>query len=287
MNIDDFNPIILNVGKAVCNANWNWPNVCSPFARIYYVVAGNAYVQIGDVNLQLKQRRMYFLPPFTTHTTKCDSYFVHYYIHIYENGLNGTGILEKYDIPYEIEAEKDDNVLFERLVLLNPSMSLKRYDPKDYDNNETLLESIAHNRLRSEWLVMESRGIIFQLCSRFMRNAVPKPFIANDHIYKAMHFIHENLDRYITVEQLASISGLSVEHMIRLFNKCMGISPLQYINQKRIEKAQLQLLTTNMTVKEISMSLGFVDNSYFTRVFKRVAGKTPNEYRKIINTTTK
>ena len=54
-----------------------------------------------------------------------------------------------------------------------------------------------------------------------------------------------------------------------------------------LQQAVFLYLACTMTVKEISMSLGFVDNSYFTRVFKRVAGKTPNEYRKIINATTK
>ena len=287
MNIDDFNPIILNVGKAVRNANWNWQNVRSPFARIYYIVAGNATVEIGGSTLELYAGRMYFLPPFMTHTTKCDSYFVHYYIHIYEDGINGTTLLDKYDIPYEIEAGKDDRILFERLALLNPSMSLQRYDPKEYDNNRTLLQSITHNRSRSKWLIMESRGIIFQICSRFMRSAIQKPYIANNHIYKAMQFINENLTENITTEKLAAVTSLSAEHIIRLFNKCTGVSPMQYINQKRIEKAQLMLLTTDMSVKDISAAMGFADNSYFTRVFKRTTGKTPKEYRKIINTTTK
>ena len=56
-------------------------------------------------------------------------------------------------------------------------------------------------------------------------------------------------------------------------------STIQYINQKKVEKAQLLLITDNMTVKEIAYSLGFNDHSYFIRFFKKVTGLTPNQYR--------
>lgn len=281
MNIDDFNPLILNVGKAVHYADWNWNEVCSPFARIYYIVSGKATVEIFGEKRLLRPGKMYLIPSFAVHTTDCKDSFVHYYVHIYEEGMVGHSLFDKYDLPFEVESQSGDEQLFERLSKLNPSMSLLKPDPQEYDNDKTLKESIAHNRQRSEWLKMESRGIVYQICSRFMMNASAKSFTKDKRIFESMNFIHANLTQHITTEQLANMVSLSPEHFIRLFNKIIGTTPMQYINQKRIEKAQLLMLTTDLHIKNIALSLGYTDNSYFVRVFKRIVGTTPMEYRKL------
>lgn len=58
-----------------------------------------------------------------------------------------------------------------------------------------------------------------------------------------------------------------------------GNPPLKYINQKKIEKAQLILVTDSLTVKEVTYRLAFEDYSYFNRLFKKVTGLTPQQYR--------
>ena len=59
-----------------------------------------------------------------------------------------------------------------------------------------------------------------------------------------------------------------------------GTSPLQYINKKKVERAQLLLCTTDMPVKEVAYRIGFNDQSYFIRMYRKVTGTTPQEYRK-------
>lgn len=280
MNIDNFNPLILNVGKALLNANWNWQNVCSPFARIYYIVKGEADVEIDGVSHKLIPGRMYLIPPFTTHTTRCNGVFIHYYIHIYDNCITGNTLFEEYDFPFEIRSHHSEENLFERLCNLNPSLALRRNNPIEYDNNQTLALSIIHNRQRSEWLKMESQGIILQLFSRFLVDAATKAYTKNELILKATKHIHANLSSHITIEQLATEAGISQEHFIRLFRQTTGTTPMLYINQKRIEKAELLLLTTEKSIREIAVTLGYEDNSYFVRVFKRVTNTTPSEYRR-------
>ena len=68
-------------------------------------------------------------------------------------------------------------------------------------------------------------------------------------------------------------------YFIRIFKQHFGMSPLQYINHKKMERAQLLLLTEDMTVKEVAFALGFNDHSYFIRLFKKITGRTPQEYR--------
>jgi YesN/AraC family two-component response regulator len=59
----------------------------------------------------------------------------------------------------------------------------------------------------------------------------------------------------------------------------MKCTPTQYINQKRIERAQTMLLIEGKQIKEISYALSFENVSYFNRLFKSHTGLTPNEYR--------
>lgn len=56
------------------------------------------------------------------------------------------------------------------------------------------------------------------------------------------------------------------------------MTPVAYINKKRIEKAQLKLIDENVSIKNIAYSLAFDNLSYFNRVFKNIVGKTPSEY---------
>ena len=80
---------------------------------------------------------------------------------------------------------------------------------------------------------------------------------------------------------LAAISCLSKDHFIRLFKKEVGNTPLQYINQKKIEKAQLILITEDIPVKNIAYLLAYEDHSYFNRLFKKITGVTPQQYREL------
>lgn len=91
----------------------------------------------------------------------------------------------------------------------------------------------------------------------------------DNRIAKAVRYIHKHIAEEIELEKLAELSCLSKDHFIRLFKKGMGTTPLQYVNQKKIEKAQLLLLTEELAVKEIAFRLAFEDYSYFNRLFKK------------------
>ena len=61
-NIDTFHPFVLNIGLAQHNADWNWKNVSSPFARLYYVTEGSAKIILPDHTVSLRKGYMYFIP---------------------------------------------------------------------------------------------------------------------------------------------------------------------------------------------------------------------------------
>lgn len=278
LQVEQMHPLVLNVGLAVHNADWNWKNVNSPFTRLYYVTEGSAQIELPDGIYTLSPKHMYFIPAFTIHTNICKSNFVHYYLHIYEDHYSDNDWLDHWKFPVEIEATDLDLALFKRLCEINPHMTLQKSDPTTYDNNPTLMQNLIKNRQRAFYDKVESRGIVFQLLSRFFKQGQSKIEMEDNRIAKTVLYIRKHLNEAIELEKLAEISCLSKDHFIRLFKKELGTTPLQYINQKKIEKSQLLLITEEIAVKEIAFQLAFEDYSYFNRLFKKITGVTPQEY---------
>ena len=281
LQVEQMHPLVLNVGLAVHNADWNWKNVNSPFTRLYYVTEGSAQIELPDGIYTLSPKHMYFIPAFTIHTNICKSNFVHYYLHIYEDHYSDNDWLDHWKFPVEIEATDLDLALFKRLCEINPHMTLQKSAPTTYDNNPTLMQNLIKNRQRAFCDKVESRGIVFQLLSRFFKQGQSKIEMEDNRIAKTVLYIRKHLNEAIELEKLAEISCLSKDHFIRLFKKELGTTPLQYINQKKIEKSQLLLITEEIAVKEIAFQLAFEDYSYFNRLFKKITGVTPQEYRRL------
>ncbi|MDU1890326.1 MAG: AraC family transcriptional regulator [Dysgonomonas sp.] len=273
------NLILLNIGYSQLNANWNWKGVYSPFARIYYVKDGEARTIINGKKFDLKPNRLYLTPPFTLHDDECDGRFSLYYIHFYEEAINKATIFDKFSFPVEIEATSLDQALTERLLQINPNRFLKYIDPQFYDNPPTFSQYIADNKKLSLHSVIETQGILSQLISRFLEFGDRKVNSKDNRIDDALQYIHENIYNDIRLNDLSGLLHISKDHLIRIFKAEMQCTPLKYIMEKKIEKAQLMLLTTDLRVKDIAYELSIDNVSYFTRLFKSHTNKTPGEYR--------
>ena len=78
--IESLNLLMLNVGLAQHNGDWNWKDVSSPFTRIYYVSAGEALLHLSDQTVILRPGRLYIIPAYTLHSYECNGPFTHYYL---------------------------------------------------------------------------------------------------------------------------------------------------------------------------------------------------------------
>lgn len=277
--IDNMHLLVLHIGRRYCGADWNFRNVCSPFTRIYYITAGEAEIETPEGITLLREGHMYIIPAFTPHSCRCRKEFEHYYIHLYNE--SGEYILEDWEIPREITAVETDLGHIARLLELCPGMELSETDPKSYDNNSSLAQRIEFNKQRDLWARIESRGLIYILLSRFMHGARPKTYVHDERIKAVLTHIRANLTTRLDLETLAEMVHLSKDHLIRLFKQEMNTTPLLYINTKRIEAAQLRLVTETRPVKEIAYSLGFDDQAYFSRLFKKHTGMTPLAYKNL------
>lgn len=101
-----------------------------------------------------------------------------------------------------------------------------------------------------------------------------------DIVEDAIHFMRENIQRQIKLEEIAQYTNYSVSHFSILFREKTGYSPLNYFNQLRIQAACHHLDFTDLKINQIAMMTGFDDQFYFSRLFSKTMGCSPVSYRK-------
>ncbi|RKN80593.1 helix-turn-helix transcriptional regulator [Paenibacillus ginsengarvi] len=96
---------------------------------------------------------------------------------------------------------------------------------------------------------------------------------------RAVLFMNEQYHRPLTLEDIANEEKLSKYHFCKQFHRKIGMSPIAYLNKVRMEEAVSLLSTTSLPVADIARLTGFETPGYFAKVFKRLVGGTPTEYR--------
>ncbi len=94
------------------------------------------------------------------------------------------------------------------------------------------------------------------------------------------HYMEENKEKRLTLEQLARYCGYSISHLSLMFREQTGESPIEYFNSLKMKEACWLLENTDMKVNQISFKLGFDDAYYFSRLFTKMMGVSPKAWRK-------
>ena len=111
---------------------------------------------------------------------------------------------------------------------------------------------------------------------------VPKNEYLDREMELAATYFNENYNRNINIDAYASSRGMSVSWFIRSFRKYTGQTPMQFILSLRINNAQILLETTQYSINEIASIVGYDNQLYFSRLFRKQKGCSPSEYRKKI-----
>jgi len=127
-----------------------------------------------------------------------------------------------------------------------------------------------------------------QVCIHLLRNyagelrEVPqaKRGLSPLQVRRVREFIEENLDRNVSLADIAKVASISVFHLIRQFNETFGCPPYVYLTNRRLERARKLIEAGDTALKEVAASCGFSDQSHMTRLFRRTFKLTPGEYRK-------
>ena len=106
-----------------------------------------------------------------------------------------------------------------------------------------------------------------------------RPRLDSPILQPAISFIKAHYARSITLDEMAALCRISSSYFSKLFNQTMGENLSAYVNRIRVLKARQLLLESENPITAIAMQLGFEDSGYFDKVFKRLLGLTPTEFR--------
>lgn len=172
----------------------------------------------------------------------------------------------------DIKLKVMEFILFaEQKAFLSGGMTYYFLYRKDY--LPTLIQIENYEQLR-KWFIDK----ITQAC----RNIVTKREEQTSGIIrKAKAYIEENYMRDISLDEVSRIVDISPYYFSKLFKEKTGQNFIEYLTNIRIEKAKKLLLQSDMNIKNICVDIGYSDPNYFSRIFKKMVGVTPTEYREL------
>lgn len=272
--------LLLAVGNARHNGDWNYGPINSCFTRVYYVYEGRATVHINGRMMELLPDHLYIIPPFVTHIDRCDGVFGHYYVHFLDKDHRLLHLYSNYDLPFEIGSSLFDRQVIERLCELCADMYIRDSHPETYENDIQIQNVIAKYNALSEFNKIEIYSLLLTLITRFLEKSSKKNGIKDDRIKRTLQTIGSEISLPISIDRLANGVALGKDRFIRLFKQEVGETPVRYIMKQKIERAQILLTSSDMRIKEIAYSLGFTSEAYFDRVFLLYVHLSPTDFRR-------
>jgi len=148
--------------------------------------------------------------------------------------------------------------------------------------NELVHELTREIGQRNPGYRIMAKGLFMQLTVFLSRAYSDEPAEESLNLLRigdAIAHIETNYAEKITLEDLARRSHLSQRHFTRVFQACIGHSPIDHLMHVRCQRAAELLKGTERTITDIAFECGFSDSNYFTRCFRKIMEQTPNQYR--------
>ncbi len=137
-----------------------------------------------------------------------------------------------------------------------------------------LMQYDNFNQLISKLLEMCYESMVSKKDSVYIKQ------IKNDTFKSILNYINQNFTNEISFAEISRLFSINPSYLSQIFKRELGITFTQYLTDTRIEYAKELLLTTGMTIAEISEKVGFKQYIYFSKVFKKTVGISPSSYRK-------
>ncbi|MDD5706415.1 MAG: helix-turn-helix domain-containing protein [Kiritimatiellae bacterium] len=222
-----------------------------PYWRLYWNAQPGARIHHHNRALELKPSNVVLVSPHTIFSTSNSRAIDHFYVHFQLPSFY-------YNVPTQVTACAVTRTL---LDLIRQSIRL--------------LNGGAPSPWRLSLIV---RALVELALSTLMDGTIRMPRL-DPRVLTALSFLDENLETDLSNALLAERAGMSADGFNRLFKAQMGRSLQAYARLKRLEKACMMLLSDS-SIKEIAEATGFCDRYHFSRVFRRVHGIGPAEFRR-------
>ena len=228
-----------------------------PFYQLEVIVAGRTQMEY-DGRLKMVTRGMAsFFGPFQRHA---------------ETGRNSSGYVSNLHVKFEVDFVWTP---FLRLAPVQRFYHGRRL--------RTVIETWRRNtpldKLRAQ--AMLSLLILEIASDKRYRQTNAGPDIGFQWLSTGLQYIQDHLESGVTVVAVARQVNMSPDHFCRLFHNKMGVPPVLYIRQARIERAK-SLLGKGAACKEVAFALAFPSVAYFSRVFKQICGIAPSRWMETV-----
>lgn len=241
--------------------------------ELIVVTEGTAYIQVDQQLFEIGRGEFVILPPAAKQAGYKNSSCSFYWLHFTCENRAKVILEDKY--PQELEENKICIPQYGKAENLEKIIVVMKH----------LQDCVRsyHNQLQNDYICTT---ILCELWSQFLakkhqeNSASKKKQLFND----IQDYIKWNRSVDIKVSELAEHFGYNKRYMSYFFKTIAGVSLKQYIMQEKIELAKFLLCDTNDNISDIAYQLGFNDNHNFMKVFKKLVGLTPTEYRNAYST---
>lgn len=250
-------------GTEQCSPNHFWGPAIKEHFKIHYIHKGKGIFKLRDKTFHLKEGQGFLICPNTIAYYKANDKEPWKYSWCAFDGLNAEAYLKRANLTVDnpiFEYSKDNklNVCFEEMVQ-------------------------AINREKSKDLRLQSLLYLF-LATIIDENSVDESYKGietnkNMYINKAIEFIQVNYSRKVRVSELACYIGLDRKYISKIFKSIMGVTIQDYLISYRINKAKEMMKDRQLAIGDISRSVGYDNPLIFSKIFKKVNGVSPSEFR--------
>lgn len=157
-------------------------------------------------------------------------------------------------------------------------------DPKEHYSTFQQLKKWFNgpDQLERKFVV---RGLMYQIAAPFLatlkQEEKDQNFKSISRFQPVLNYIDDNLGKHIQLSELASLVHIEKNYFSTLFTKAFKRSPFNYILDKKIQKAQVLLWSSDDNLDQISYYLGFSDRFHFSKTFKKITGYSPKDFRQM------
>lgn len=236
--------------------------------EINYVKKGNCILHLENESITFGENEMMIICSNVEHT--------------FEAGSTGTTLMQLEFLP-DIFSRFDSSVKGEAQASHPVAIFAEKNRLIKIVNNARIMQAvqrIVHEMNQKNeyyrYLVVMYYAELLLLIYRYMDESY-LPIGTNESLRKAIAYIRMNYHSDISMADVATHAGVGTRYLRKLFARFLNLSPLDYLNQLRINKAIEMLKSTDLSIKEVCFVCGFKSPQYFSRVFKQQMEITPKE----------
>ncbi|MGN1166908.1 MAG: AraC family transcriptional regulator [Lachnospiraceae bacterium] len=253
---------VYNVGSQKCKPGYQWGPGIRDHYLIHHVLSGKGYFEICGKKYHLKMGDTFLIYPNMEACYRADEEDPWSYTWVGFDGTDALHLLNHTDFSEESP------------VLEQAEIS---------EEIERKIRKVYEAKGNTFYAAVSMTGALYSMIAMLMENSVSETKqkdLRAIHVEQAVQYIAEHYSYPITVESIAGHTGVCRSYLYRMFREVLKKSPKDYVEEYRIRQACQMLGETKLPITSIAHSVGYEDNLYFSKAFKKCKGQTPSEYRK-------